>query len=45
MPYGPLPTGAGEVMPFTGTTVLQVENGLITEEPEERSKISRTGPW
>jgi len=32
MPYGPLPAGTGKVMRFTGTTVLKVENGLITEE-------------
>ncbi|HTU06256.1 MAG TPA: ester cyclase, partial [Trebonia sp.] len=32
MPYGPLPAATGKVMRFTGTTVLKVENGLITEE-------------
>jgi predicted ester cyclase len=32
MPYGPLPAGTGKRMRFTGTTVLTVENGLITEE-------------
>jgi predicted ester cyclase len=32
MPYGPLPAGTGNVMRFTGTTVLRIENGLITEE-------------
>jgi predicted ester cyclase len=32
MPYGPLAAGTGKVMRFTGTTVLKVENGLITEE-------------
>jgi predicted ester cyclase len=32
MPYGPLPAGTGKVMRFTGTTVLKVENGLITQE-------------
>ena len=32
MPYGPLPASTGKVMRFTGTTVLKVENGLITEE-------------
>jgi predicted ester cyclase len=32
MPYGPLPAGTGKAMRFTGTTVLKVENGLITEE-------------
>jgi hypothetical protein len=32
MPYGPLPTNTGTVMRFMGTTVLKVENGLITEE-------------
>ena len=32
MPYGPLLAGTGKVMRFTGTTVLRVENGLITEE-------------
>jgi predicted ester cyclase len=32
MPIGALPAGTGQVMRFTGTTVLKVENGLITEE-------------
>ena len=32
MPYGPLPADTGKRMRFTGTTVLKVENGLITEE-------------
>ena len=32
MPYGPLPANTGKVMRFTGTTVLKVEHGLITEE-------------
>jgi predicted ester cyclase len=32
MPYGPLPAATGKVMRFTGTTVLKVQNGLITEE-------------
>ena len=32
MPIGTLPAGTGQVMRFTGTTVLKVENGLITEE-------------
>jgi predicted ester cyclase len=32
MPYGPLPASTGKTMRFTGTTVLKVENGLITEE-------------
>jgi hypothetical protein len=32
MPIGSLPTGTGKTMRFTGTTVLKVENGLITEE-------------
>jgi predicted ester cyclase len=32
MPYGPLPGSTGKTMRFTGTTVLKVENGLITEE-------------
>src|SRR5215471_13975366 len=32
MPIGSLPAGTGKVMRFTGTTVLKVENGLITEE-------------
>ena len=29
---GSLPAGSGKTMRFTGTTVLKVENGLITEE-------------
>ena len=29
---GSLPEGSGKKMHFTGTTVLRVENGLITEE-------------
>ena len=32
MPIGSLPAGSGKAMRFTGTTVLKVENGLITEE-------------
>ena len=32
MPVGSLPTNTGKVLRFTGTTVLKVENGLITEE-------------
>ena len=32
MPIGSLPASTGKVMRFTGTTVLKVENGLITEE-------------
>ena len=32
MPIGALPAGTGKTMRFTGTTVLKVENGLITEE-------------
>ena len=32
MPYGPLPATTGKTLRFTGTTVLKVENGLITEE-------------
>jgi predicted ester cyclase len=32
MPVGSLPAHTGKVMRFTGTTVLKVENGLITEE-------------
>ena len=32
MPVGALPAGTGKAMRFTGTTVLKVENGLITEE-------------
>ena len=32
MPVGSLPANTGKVVRFTGTTVLKVENGLITEE-------------
>jgi predicted ester cyclase len=32
MPIGSLPAATGKKMRFTGTTVLKVENGLITEE-------------
>ena len=32
LPLGSLPTSTGKRMHFTGTTVLKVENGLITEE-------------
>jgi predicted ester cyclase len=32
LPLGSLPAGTGRAMEFTGTTVLKVENGLITEE-------------
>src|SRR5271169_6160193 len=32
MPVGSLPANTGRTMRFTGTTVLKVENGLITEE-------------
>jgi predicted ester cyclase len=32
MPVGSLPANTGKTMRFTGTTVLKVENGLITEE-------------
>ena len=32
MPIGSLPAGSGKTMRSTGTTVLKVENGLITEE-------------
>ena len=32
MPFGPLPPATGKTMRFTGTTVLKVEDGLITEE-------------
>jgi predicted ester cyclase len=32
MPIGSLSANTGKVMRFTGTTVLKVENGLITEE-------------
>jgi predicted ester cyclase len=31
-PVGALPAGSGRTMEFTGTTVLKVENGRITEE-------------
>ena len=32
LPLGSLPADTGKTMRFTGTTVLKVENGLITEE-------------
>jgi predicted ester cyclase len=32
LPIGSLPAGSGKKMRFTGTTVLRVTNGLITEE-------------
>ena len=32
MPVGSLPAATGKTMRFTGTTVLKVENSLITEE-------------
>jgi predicted ester cyclase len=32
MPIGSLPASTGKTMRFTGSTVLKVENGLITEE-------------
>jgi len=32
LPVGALPKGSGKKMRFTGTTVLRVKNGLITEE-------------
>jgi predicted ester cyclase len=32
LPVGSLPAESGRSMRFTGTTVLRVENGLITEE-------------
>jgi predicted ester cyclase len=32
MPIGSLPAGSGKTMRFTGTMVLKIENGLITEE-------------
>src|ERR1700751_4276067 len=32
MPVGSLPASTGKTMRFTGTTVLKVENGRITEE-------------
>lgn len=32
LPVGSLRAGSGKTMHFTGTTVLKVENGLITEE-------------
>jgi predicted ester cyclase len=32
MPIGALPARTGKTMRFTGTTILKVENGLITEE-------------
>ncbi len=32
MPVGALPAKSGRTVRFTGTTVLEVENGKITEE-------------
>jgi predicted ester cyclase len=32
LPIGSLPAGTGKKMEFTGTTVVKVEGGLITEE-------------
>ena len=32
MPIGSLPAGSGKTMRFTGTTVLKIENGMISEE-------------
>ena len=32
IPVGPLPAASGKRMHFTGTTIIKVENGLITEE-------------
>jgi predicted ester cyclase len=32
MPFGPLPSATGKTMRFTGTTILKVKDGLITEE-------------
>ncbi|MGI8532166.1 MAG: ester cyclase [Geodermatophilaceae bacterium] len=32
MPIGSLPANTGKTMRFTGTTIVKVENGLITEE-------------
>jgi predicted ester cyclase len=32
MPVGSLPAGTGKAMRFTGTTILKVVDGLITEE-------------
>lgn len=32
MPIGALPANTGRTMRFTGTSVLKIENGLITEE-------------
>lgn len=32
MPLGSLPANTGKTMRFTGTTILKVENGQITEE-------------
>src|SRR6185312_1791070 len=32
IPIGGLPAGTGKTMRFTGTSILKVENGLITEE-------------
>ncbi len=31
-PVGSLPPATGKTMRFTGTSILKVENGLITEE-------------
>ena len=32
LPIGDLPEGSGKTMHFTGTTVIRVQDGLITEE-------------
>ena len=32
LPLGSLPVGSGKRMRFTGTSVLRVQDGLITEE-------------
>jgi SnoaL-like polyketide cyclase len=32
MPFGSLPPATGKAMRLTGTTVLKVRDGLITEE-------------
>ena len=32
MPFGPLPPATGKTMRFTGTTILKVKDGFITEE-------------
>jgi predicted ester cyclase len=32
LPLGSLPAGSGRRMHFTGTTIVRVQNGLITEE-------------